>query len=168
MPFAGPDRPFAGRSEATDRVARKVLSVAGHLAAERIEMENREIHDGRRDRRRTTTRLVFGAFLMLIGGLLIADNLGFDVPAGVWSYWPFLLIGLGVAKLALDEGEGRSGGFWLVVAGVYGWLSIFRIAGLHWGSAWPVFLLAAGLWILVGRAVCGTPPARLEEKSDAR
>lgn len=131
-------------------------------------MEQREIGNESRERRRTASRFVFGAFLMGIGGLLIADNLGLDVPAGVWSYWPFLLIGLGVAKLALDEGDGRGGGFWLLVAGVYGWLSVFRVAGLHWGSAWPVFLLAAGLWIVIGRAVCGSAPARLEEKSDVR
>lgn len=131
-------------------------------------MESHENRIERRDRRRTGARLVFGAFLMLIGGLLIADNLGFDVPVDVWSYWPFLLIALGVAKLALDEGEGRGGGFWLLVAGVYGWLSVFRIAGLHWGTAWPVFLLAAGLWIVIGRVVCAGAPPRLEEKSDVR
>lgn len=131
-------------------------------------MEQIEQGMARRDRRRTAARLVFGAFLMLIGGLLIADNLGFDVPVDVWSYWPFLLIALGVAKLALDEGEGRGGGYWLLVAGVYGWLSVFRIAGLHWGTAWPVFLLAAGLWIVIGRVVCGGAPPRLEEKSDVR
>lgn len=131
-------------------------------------MSNHERMNERRDRRRTLARPVFGAFLMLVGGLLIADNLGFDVPAGVWSYWPFLLIALGATKLVLDEGDGRGGGYWLIVAGVYGWLSIFRVAGLHWGSAWPIFLLAAGLWIVIGRAVCGGAPARLEAKSDER
>ena len=56
----------------------------------------------------TASRLILGTFLMLVGGLLIADNLGFDVPAGVWSYWPFLLIAFGGAKLVLDEGEGAA------------------------------------------------------------
>jgi len=129
-------------------------------------MIDRESRRGRRDRRRTGSRLVFGAFLMAVGGLLIADNLGLGVPADVWSYWPFLLIGLGITKLAFDRGDGRGGGYWLLVAGIYGWLSVFRIAGLEWGTAWPVFVLAGGLWILIGRAVCGTPPKRLEEKSD--
>lgn len=132
-------------------------------------MEQIEQRTERRERRRTTSRLVFGVFLMLVGGLLVADNLGVDVPADVWSYWPFLLIGLGLVRLAFEEGDGRAGGYWLLIAGIYGWLSVFRVAGLHWGSAWPVFLLAAGLWIVIGRSVCGGgEPPRLEEKSDVR
>jgi len=130
-------------------------------------MRDRESRRERRGRRRTGSRLVFGAFLMVVGGLLIADNLGLGVPSDVWSYWPFLLIALGAARIAFEEGEGRGAGFWLLVTGIYGWLSVFRVAGLHWGSAWPVFLLAAGLWILIGRAVCATPPVRLEGNGDA-
>jgi len=131
-------------------------------------MEHHDNRIGRRDRRRTAARLVFGAFLMLVGGLLIVENLGFDLPADVWNYWPFLLIALGAAKLVLDDGEGRGGGYWLLVAGVYGWLSVFRVAGLHFGTAWPVFLLALGLWIVIERFVCGTGGRRVEERGDVR
>ncbi len=119
-----------------------------------------------RSHRRRGSRLILGGFLMLLGALLIAENLGFDVPRSVWSYWPFLLMALGVAKLLLDEGEGRGGGFWLILAGLYGWISIFGIAGLTWGTAWPVFLLGLGFWIVIGRVVCRTRLVRIGEKSD--
>ncbi len=132
-------------------------------------MESHEVERKDRDEaRRNVTRLVFGAFLMLVGGLLIADNLGFDVPVSVWSYWPFLLIALGAVKLLAGPGDGREGGFWMVLAGVYGWVSIFRVAGLSWGSAWPIFLLGAGLWIAAGRYVCSAGGAAIKEKSDAQ
>ena len=127
--------------------------------------ERRRTVDGRR---RAAGRLVFGVFLMLVGGLLIADNLGLDVPAGVWSYWPFLLIGLGAVKLVLGPGDTREGGFWMLLAGLYGWVSVFRIGGLAWGSAWPIFLLGAGLWIVFGRTLCRSGGARLGERGDAR
>lgn len=128
------------------------------------EVERRE----REEARRNFMRLVFGAFLMLVGGLLIADNLGVDVPASVWSYWPFLLIALGAVKLVVGPADGREGGFWMVLAGVYGWVSVFRVAGLTWGSAWPIFLLGAGLWIAGGRFVCGAGRVAAGEKSDVR
>lgn len=120
------------------------------------------------DGRRAATRLVFGVFLMLVGGLLIADNLGFDVPATVWSYWPFLLIALGAVKLLVGPGDGREGGFWMLLAGVYGWVSVFRVGGLSFGSAWPIFLLGAGLWIAIGRVVCRAGALRAGSESDVR
>lgn len=132
-------------------------------------MENHEPErDDRTERRRSLVRLVFGVFLMLVGGLLIADNLGFDLPIELWSYWPFVLIALGSVKLLLGPAEGREGGFWLLLAGLYAAVSIHHVAGLSWGSAWPLFLLGLGFWIAVGRVACGARRVRLEERGDVR
>lgn len=118
--------------------------------------------------RRRAVRLILGAFLMLLGALLIAENLGFDVPMSVWSYWPFLVMALGAAKLAFEEGESRGAGFWILLAGIYGWIGVFRVAGLTWSTGWPVFLLGGGLWIVICRVVEGKEPKRLEENGDVR
>jgi hypothetical protein len=97
-------------------------------------------------RRRTASRLVFGGFLILIGALLFAVNLGVELPAGVWQWWPLLLVGLGSVKLVLGGPDEREGGFWILLAGVYSGISVFHLAGLSWATAWPVFLIGAGLW----------------------
>jgi acyl-CoA synthetase (AMP-forming)/AMP-acid ligase II len=39
---------------------------------------------------------------------------------------------------------------WIFVAGLYCWIASWRLFGLHWGSAWPIFLLAAGLSMVFG------------------
>lgn len=102
-------------------------------------------------------RLVIGAYLLVIGALLLASNLGYDVPGELWSYWPFLLVGLGLVKLLWPESsEERAGGFWLLASGIYAWISIWNLFGLHWGSAWPIFLVAGGVAI-VFRGLCGKP-----------
>jgi len=96
-------------------------------------------------------RLVLGVGLIVVGGLLLAANFGFDVPRGVWRYWPFLLIALGCARLiAPADGDERRGGYWLLVVGIYGWVNVWNLFGLDWGTSWPIFLIAAGLMMLFG------------------
>jgi hypothetical protein len=99
---------------------------------------------------RVASRLVFGGFLILVGVLLLAGELGFDLARSAWSYWPFLLIAMGAAKLLVGGRDGIEGGFWILMSGLYCAISTFGWFGLGWGSAWPLFLLAAGVWIAVG------------------
>ncbi|MEO7793300.1 MAG: DUF5668 domain-containing protein [Thermoanaerobaculia bacterium] len=94
-------------------------------------------------------RLIWGLFLIAIGGLLLAVNLGLDVPHGVWNYWPFLLIAMGSVKLlVVRDGDRDGGGVWLILSGLYGWISIWHVWGLNWGTAWPIFVIAGGLSVL--------------------
>jgi hypothetical protein len=96
-------------------------------------------------------RLVTGIFLLVIGVLFLAGNLGFDVPERVWSYWPILVLGLGVAKLVTSDGsDGTGGGYWLIVVGIWGCASVFHWFGLNWGTSWPIFIIAAGLLMATG------------------
>lgn len=110
-------------------------------------------------------RLVIGVYLLGLGALLLADNLGYDIPGELWSYWPFLIVGLGAVKVLWPESaEERVGGFWVLTSGIYALISTWRIFGLDWGSAWPIFLLAGGLSIVFKGFGCRPAPAR----SDAR
>jgi hypothetical protein len=111
-------------------------------------------------------RLVIGVYLLGIGALLLASNVGYDIPGELWSYWPFLLVGLGVVKLLWPgSAEERSGGLWLLAAGVYAWISLWRLFGLDWGSAWPIFLLAGGAAIVFGGSCGGTAAARSDGRA---
>jgi hypothetical protein len=89
---------------------------------------------------------VLGLFLLLLGGLLMAENLGWDVPGSVWSYWPLLLIALGLTKMLWPgRAEERDSGFWLLAGGIDGWIATRELFGLGWGTAWPIMLIAAGV-----------------------
>lgn len=100
--------------------------------------------------REMVNRLIWGLFLIVIGATLLAVNLGWDLPHGAWNYWPFLLIAMGIAKMLFsDEREGRGSGFWLVLGGLYGWISIWHVWGLSWGTAWPIFVIAGGLSLIL-------------------
>lgn len=113
-------------------------------------------------------RGIWGLFLIALGAMLLAVNLGVELPHGVWNYWPFLLIVLGAAKMIFGGERAICGdGVWLLLAGLYGWISIWHVWGLSWGTAWPIFVIAGGLSLLFqpardrqGRG--GEPPATRE------
>lgn len=97
-------------------------------------------------RRGSAGRVVLGLFLLALGVLLLADNLGYEVPGSVWSYWPLLLVALGAVKLIWPgDRDERGGGYWLLVVGIYGWIATRGLFGLSWGTAWPLMLIAVGL-----------------------
>lgn len=112
-----------------------------------------------RQRMETANRLIWGIFFVAIGILMLTVNLGMDLPHGVWNYWPFLLLALGTARLVISrDGDG----YWLVLAGLYGWISIWNIGGLTWGTAWPIFVIAGGLSVILKPVVCGRGGDRSE------
>ncbi|HEY0943517.1 MAG TPA: hypothetical protein VGE08_25760 [Steroidobacter sp.] len=98
------------------------------------------------------SRLVVGIFLLIMGALLLAVNLGYSLPWGWWRYVPWLLIMVGVWGLAVPSRHlDRVGGVWLLAAGLYLLFGIFDWWGLGWGGAWPIFVIAAGLGFILYR-----------------
>jgi hypothetical protein len=101
----------------------------------------------------TANRLIWGFFLIAVGAMLLAVNLGMEFPHGVWNYWPFLVIAMGLGKVLFGrDREGSGGGFWLVLGGLYGWISIWHVWDLSWATAWPIFVIAGGLSVLLQRS----------------
>jgi hypothetical protein len=96
------------------------------------------------------SRLVLGLFLLALGGLMLAVNLGYTMPIGWWRYFPVPLIALGLWGLAVPSRHlDRSGGVWLLALGLYCLIGVFGLFGLGWGSAWPIFVIASGVTFLV-------------------
>jgi hypothetical protein len=100
-------------------------------------------------RRGSAARLVIGLFLLGLGALMLAGRTGFDAQSAVWRYWPLLLVGLGLVKILWPaDGRERVGGFWFILSGAYCWVSVWNLFGLHWGTAWPIFLVGGGVMMI--------------------
>jgi hypothetical protein len=96
--------------------------------------------------RRRRSHLVLGVFLLLVGGILLAANLGYGVPWDILLYWPILLMVLGLIGLvAPSRHMRRSGGMWLFVSGLYCQIGMTHWFDLGWWNAWPLFVIAAGI-----------------------
>jgi hypothetical protein len=110
------------------------------------------MNDESAPRRARRSRLVVGIFLLLLGALLLAVNLGYSLPWGWWQYLPWLLIGVGGWGLLVPSRHlDRSGGVWLLATGMYFLIGMHDLWGLGWGGGWPVFVIAAGLAFILHR-----------------
>lgn len=118
---------------------------------------------------RSLGRLVLGGWLIAVGGLMLASRIGWDIPDGIWRYWPLLLVASGAAQMVFGERESRGSGFWLLLSGLYCWISVWRLFGLHWGNAWPILVIGAGLSMLLepwlGDGGCSAPRRRRREEA---
>lgn len=100
-------------------------------------------------RQRQRSPLLVGLGLIVVGALMLMFNLGFGFPPGLWRYWPTGLIVLGVIGLvAPNRHLQRAGAIWILAVGVYWQISLLNLFDLGFASAWPIFIIAAGLSVI--------------------
>jgi hypothetical protein len=101
---------------------------------------------------RNRSRLVLGVFLLALGAVMLAANLGYRLPLGWWQFFPIPFIALGLWGIILPNRHlDRSGGVWLLAIGLYCLIGVFDLLGLGWTGGWPIFVMAAGLSFMLHR-----------------
>ena len=94
--------------------------------------------------------LLLGIILVSLGGVLLALKLGLALPWHLWTYFPVPLLLVGVWGLVRpNRFIDRMGGLWFLAAGVYCLIGQFKLFGLDWWSAWPVYVIAAGISVMI-------------------
>ncbi len=114
---------------------------------------------------------VFGLIIVGIGLLFLLDNMGIVYYRDYLSYWPAILVVLGVARIADSCGPG--GIIWgAMLAGVGGLLLVnnLGIFTVDWRMFWPLLVIGWGLLILLRNmerrrfaetAIPGQPPTNI-------
>lgn len=98
-------------------------------------------------------RIIFALFIILTGAVLLAKNLGVDIPFDVWELWPLILIFIGIGHLIRPAVNRQPvSGIILILLGF-----LFLGNTLDWfyfnfSQLWPVFLIFAGLAIIGKRS----------------
>lgn len=100
-----------------------------------------------RQRELFSTRLIVGALIMLLGGTLLADNLGWIEARHVLrSLWPLVMVAIGVAMVRRPQHRrSREGGWVLITIGI--WIFLSKIGWVHISLGQ---LLLPGIFLFVG------------------
>jgi hypothetical protein len=89
--------------------------------------------------------LVVGVMLVVVGAAIMADRAGLLQWTGMWTLWPLILGGWGLARfLSTPPGEPRQGLLMLTLAG---WLVLSEGGWISLGDSWPIVVIALGLII---------------------
>ncbi|MCX6138335.1 MAG: DUF5668 domain-containing protein [Ignavibacteriales bacterium] len=91
-------------------------------------------------------RMFWGVILLLLGVFFLLQNFHFIHTGSIGVHWPLFLILAGGAKLLWpDPDSSRGSGLWLLFIGVWCYVSTLQIAGLTFGTSWPILLIGVGV-----------------------
>lgn len=103
-------------------------------------------------------RVWIGIVVVIIGGLLLANNLGYDIGLErLHNWWALLLFIPAVGKLHEAWSNLRTGFHLghtsvrepLMTATAFILVAVIFLMGLSWMTWWPVFLILGGLSLLL-------------------
>jgi predicted membrane protein len=100
---------------------------------------------------RTTPQIIFGLGIVAVGVLLLLHNMGVIYAPSYFSYWPIILILIGLSSALQPSGSaGRWIGLILLVVGVLLLLDNLYVIDFYIWDYWPLLLVLAGLSLIRG------------------
>jgi predicted membrane protein len=107
------------------------------------------------NRFRNQRRVLFGAFIIIIGALSLLDNLHVFDAREVLHFWPMAFVALGGLKIFQTRNpSGYLVGAALIAVGVVLTLQSMGIVAFRWRDWWPVLLIAGGI-VVISRGIFG-------------
>ena len=100
--------------------------------------------------------IVIGLIIIALGVALFLDQTGILGWRPTWSFWPVLIIAMGLARFSQPRPGGTRDGGWLIFIG--SWLLLNEMRVLRYRDSWPLFLVALGIHT-IWKAMRPTPPA---------
>lgn len=92
-----------------------------------------------------TSKFLWGGLLLIIGTVLLLDNLDVIYIGELWDHWPFVVVAIGVARfLEARTTKARGEGLWWIFIGLWLYASVFHVFGLRFSTSWPLLLVGVG------------------------
>jgi len=96
--------------------------------------------------------IVIGLVIVALGVVLFLEQIGTFGWRPTWSFWPVLIIAMGLARFSQPRADGRREGGWLIFIG--SWLLLNEMRVLRFRDSWPLLLVALGIhtmWKAIAR-----------------
>ena len=96
-------------------------------------------------------RIFWGLILVVIGGLFLLDRLGgFDFGYLISTYWPVIIMILGLSILIGNRFRRPFGGLFIIALGGFFLLRQLDLLGDNaWDYVWPALIILVGLSLLL-------------------
>ena len=107
----------------------------GRDLEDKIKRETRQFKRMRLHRGDFRGGFAWGGVILFVGVVLLLDHLGVISAAGLWRYWPMILVLAGIVNI-LDECR-RIWGVCLLIAGILLQLGQFGLVHVTWALLWP-------------------------------
>jgi len=111
----------------------------------------------------------WGLSLILVGSVLLLDRLHYLDAGAWWHYWPLLVVLVGINQtIGYPTPREFGNGLWTIFIGLWLFACFENLFGLTFRNSWPLFLLAAGLKMvlepLIARRLAHSNPEPRHEK----
>ena len=91
-------------------------------------------------------RIIIALFVIIVGVILLAENLGADIHINVWEWWPLILIFIGLGFLFKPEPHRQVFTASILIGlGLIFLSNTLDIFYFDFGDLWPVALIIVGL-----------------------
>lgn len=115
------------------------------------------------------TRLLVGLWVIALGGIFLAGNLGWiDTHQAFRLFWPLLLILVGTSLVVQDSAQRSTHRWGWILIGIGAWIFASKIGWVavsFWQLVFPLMLLGVG-GLLVWRAFNAPSGERVESSGD--
>ena len=95
-------------------------------------------------------QLMWGLVLIALGVIFLLDRADIVDASTIWHYWPLLLVVAGINQtIGYPSAREFKGGLWTIFMGLWLFAVFENLFGLTFGNSWPLFLLMAGLQMVL-------------------
>ncbi|MGH8853963.1 MAG: LiaF transmembrane domain-containing protein [Telluria sp.] len=95
-------------------------------------------------------QVVWGLLLIIVGTVVLFDRLDYIDAGAFWHYWPLLLVVVGINQtIGYPSPREFGNGLWTIFIGLWLFACFEHIFGLTFRNSWPLFILAAGVKMVV-------------------
>jgi hypothetical protein len=82
---------------------------------------------------------------MMIGAVRIVEG-----ELSVLTSWPYLVLAMALAHfwhpdVSSTRRKARAGAVWLLLVAAWGFATVHRAFGLHYGNSWPLLMIGGGI-----------------------
>jgi hypothetical protein len=95
-------------------------------------------------------QVMWGLVLIAVGVIFLLDRMGIADLRELWHYWPLLIVAAGINQtIGYPSAREFSNGLWTVFIGLWLFAVFEGMLGLSFRNSWPLFLLMAGLQMVL-------------------